>query len=41
LKAEILPTPEERFTQKPKNIIEEKLKEGRQDIKKKSQMDKN
>ena len=41
LRAEITPTPEERLSQKAKNIIEEKLKEGRQEMKKKTQMDKN
>lgn len=41
LRAEIMPTVEERVTQKAKNIIEEKLKQGRNEIKKKSQMDKN
>ena len=41
LRAEIMPTPEERVTQKAKNIIEDRLKQGRNEIKKKSQMDKN
>ncbi len=41
LRAEIMPTPEERLTQKAKNVLEDKLKEGRNEMKKKSQMDKN
>lgn len=41
LRAEIMPTAEERLTQKAKNVLEEKLKEGREEIRKKSQMDKN
>ena len=40
LKAELVPTLEDRIKQKPKNMIDEKLKEGRGDIKKRSQMDK-
>ncbi len=41
LRAEIMPTPEERVSQKAKNLIEERLKQGRNEIKKKSQLDKN
>ena len=40
LKAELVPTLEERIKMKPKNILEEKLKEGRQDMIRRSQMDK-
>lgn len=41
LRAELVPMLEERITQKAKNIMEEKLKEGRTDMKKRSQMEKN
>ncbi|MBI2618807.1 MAG: hypothetical protein HYW57_01855 [Ignavibacteriales bacterium] len=37
LRADLVPTLEERVTQKARNVIEERLKEGRLDIKKRSQ----
>jgi len=40
LKADLVPTLEERIKMKPKNVLEEKLKEGRQDMIRRSQMDK-
>jgi type IV pilus assembly protein PilQ len=41
LKAELVPTLEERLNQKARNVMEEKLKEGRQDVGKRSQFNKN
>jgi len=41
LRAELLPTLEERVSQKQKNVLDEKLKEGRNDVKKRTQIDKN
>ena len=41
LRAELVPTLEERVSQKQKNVLDEKLKEGRNDLKKRTQIDKN
>jgi general secretion pathway protein D len=41
LKAELVPTLEDRMHQKARNVLEEKLKEGREDIQKRTQTDKN
>lgn len=41
LRAELVPTLQERVSQKTRNLQDERLKEGRNDIKKRSQLDKN
>ena len=41
LKAELVPTLDERLTQKARNVIEERLKEGRREIEGKKQLNKN
>lgn len=41
LRAELVPPLEERVTQKARDLMDERLKEGRKDLQKKSQLDKN